>query len=336
MDTDAHESRGDAGSFVSSGTLPAAPEVLAWVAHCHARFADVTDGTVSEVYPALAVANPEHFGLCVASVGGELFAAGDSDVMFSVMSVSKPFVFALVCDVVGPDVLRQRIGVNATGWPFNSAAAIDMSSAGRTNPMVNSGALATTSHAPGSSLDDKWAFVRAGLESFAGRRLDLDQQVYQSASASNLRNRALAHLMADAGVLACDPMAAVDIYTRQCALSASARDLAVMGATLADGGVNPVTGGRVVSEESCHYTLAVMATAGMYEDSGDWLFRVGLPGKSGIAGGIVTVSPGKGALGTYSPRLDAAGNSVRGALAAELLSRRLGMDLFVSRAKTIG
>jgi glutaminase len=185
--------------------------------------------------------------------------------------------------------------------------------------MVNSGAIATTGLAPG------WEFIHEGLSRFAARELQLDEEVYGSASATNSRNQALAQLLG-----LDDPGAAVDLYTRQCSLRVSARDLAVMGATLADGGVNPVTGERVIDAAVCHYTLAVMLTAGLYEDSGDWLYDVGLPAKSGIGGGIVTISPGKGGMGTFAPRLDAAGNSVKGRLVARDLSRRLGLDLLIS------
>jgi glutaminase len=241
------------------------------------------------------------------------------------MSVSKPFAFALACEALGPDVLRERVGVDATGLPFNSLWAVERSPDGRTNPMVNSGAIATTSLVPGG-----WEALRAGLSRFAGRALRLDEDVYASAAATNALNQGIARLLESYGALDGDPAEAVDVYTRQCALRVTARDLAVMGATLADGGVNPVTGERVVDAAVCHYTLAVMLTAGLYETSGGWLYDVGLPAKSGIGGGIVTVSPGKGGMGTFAPRLDAEGNSVKGALAARFLSARLGMDLLVS------
>jgi glutaminase len=214
--------------------------------------------------------------------------------------------------------------------PFNSLAAIELSGDGRTNPMVNSGAIAATSLVPGDTIDAKWQFIREGLSRFAGHPLPLNDEVYASASATNHRNQSIARLLQSFGRIDMDPAEATDLYTKQCSLNVSAKDLAVMGATLADGGVNPITNVRVVDAEICHYALAVMTTAGLYETSGDWLFDIGLPGKSGIGGGIVTVSPGKGGLGTFSPPLDAAGNSVRGQLVARFLSQKLGMDLFVS------
>ena len=180
----------------------------------------------------------------------------------------------------------------------------------------------------------KWGFLHDGLSRFAGRAVPLDDEVYASASATNHRNRALADLLQTFGLLGCDPTEAVDLYTRQSCVRVTATDLALMGATLANGGVNPRTNERVVKAEVCHFTLAVMATAGLYETSGDWLYDVGVPGKSGIGGGIMVVSPGKGALATFAPPLDRFGNSVKGQLAARFLSRRLGLTLFASEPAT--
>jgi len=316
--------------YVSTGRLPPGQDVAALVDDAHRRYRDVEAGSVSAVYPALGRVPPGLFGICVASVDGRIRAAGDAGVAFTIMSVAKPFTFALVCDVLGPDEIQRRVGVNATGLPFNSLEALEVGEDGRTNPMVNPGAIATASFAPGRSASERWRFVRDGLSRFAARSLDLDAETLASASAANDRNRELAAGLAQRGGLGCDAVDALDVYTRQSCLHVTARDLAVMGATLADGGVNPVTGERVVSADTCRYALTVMTTAGLYETSGDWLYDVGLPGKSGIGGGIVTVSPGKGGLGTFSPPLDEAGNSVRGQLAARFLSRRLGLDLFAS------
>ncbi len=316
--------------YVSTGTLPAAGEVESLVVEAYGRYRDVEGGSVSDVYPALGRVSPALYGVCVAAVDGRVLAVGDAEVGFTIMSVAKPFTFALVCDVLGPDELQRCVGVNATGLPFNSLEAVEQAEDGRTNPMVNPGAIATVSYAPGASAEERWRFLRDGLSRFAGRPLDLDDEVLSSASATNHRNRELAAALGRRGGLGCDPADAVGVYTRQSCLSVTARDLAVMGATLADGGVNPVTRERIVSPDTCRHALAVMTTAGLYETSGDWLYGVGLPGKSGIGGGIVTVSPGKGGLGTFSPPLDAAGNSVRGQLAARFLSRRLGLDLFGS------
>ncbi len=296
----------------------------AWIDEAHERYRVIAQGDVSQVYPALAAVPADLFGICVVGTSGRVFTAGDADHEFTIMSVSKPFVFALVCAQLGPDEIRTRVGVNATGMPFNSLAAVERTEDGRTNPMVNAGAIATTSLAP------DWRFLHEGLSRFAGRELPFDDAVYASASQTNARNQGIARLLESYEALYREPAEAVDLYTRQCSLKVTARDLAVMGATLADGGVNPVTGERVIDAETCHYTLAVMLTAGLYETSGDWLYDVGLPAKSGIGGGIVTVAPGKGGMGTFAPPLDAAGNSVRGKLVARFLSARLGMDLLIS------
>jgi glutaminase len=266
-------------AYVSTGRLPPAEDVQAWMDEAHARFASNTDGHRSRVYPALAAVPPELFGICVAGVSGRQYAAGDADTGFA----------------------------------------------------INGGALATTSLASGESAEAKWSWLLDGLSRFAGRALELDAGILASARATSFRNRSIAQLLAGYGRLACGPEGAVELYTRQSCLSVTARDLAVMGATLADGGVNPITGERVIGADVCHHVLAVMVTAGFYESSGEWFYDTGLPGKSGIGGGIVTVSPGKGGLGVFAPPLDRAGNSVKGRLVARHLSRRLGLDLRVSR-----
>jgi glutaminase len=318
-------------AFVSTGRLPAPEVATALVTEAYERFKSNTDGKNSNVYPALERVASDLFGICVVGTSGNVYAAGATGYEFSIMSVSKPFVFALVCQALGPEEVRAKIGANATGLPFNSLSAVEGSATGRTNPMVNAGAIATTSLVPGATTDAKWRFIHDGLSRFAGRTLPLNDEVYASATETNFRNRSIAWLLETRNSIYCDPLQATDLYTKQCALNVSAKDLAVMGATLADGGVNPITKERVVDPNVCHYALAVMTTAGLYETSGDWLYDIGLPGKSGIGGGIVTVSPGKGGLGTFAPPLDGAGNSVKGQLVAKFLSQRLGMDLFVSK-----
>ena len=315
---------------VSTGELPEASLVQELVTSAHQRFRTNADGAPSAVYPALARVSPELFGIAVVGTRGQVLVAGDADYRFTVMSVSKPFVFALICELIGHEQAAQKLGADSTGLPFNSLAAIERAGDGRTNPMVNAGAIAATSLAPGATSNEKWQFLHRGLSRFAGRELTLNAEVYASASATNSRNRSIAALLQSYERLYCDPSEAVDLYTRQCSLDVSATDLAVMGATLADGGINPVSKQRVVDAQVCHYTLAVMVTAGLYEGSGQWLYDVGLPGKSGIGGGIVTVSPGKGGVGTFAPRLDGAGNSVKGVLANKFLSGRLGLDLLIS------
>lgn len=320
--------------YVSTGQLPDQADVHGLIADAHQRFVTVADGSNSSVYPALERADPNHFGIAVVGALGRTFEVGDARVPFTIMSVAKPFTLAIVLEQLGAEEVQRLVGVNATGMPFNSLEAVERSPGGRTNPMVNSGAIATASLVPGGSAGEKWARLLDGLSRFAGRELAIDDEVYASASATNHRNQAIARLLDAVDAIFWDPAETVDVYTRQSCLSVTAVDLAVMAATLANGGVNPLSGDRVVSATTCHDVLAVMAIAGLYETSGDWLFDVGLPGKSGIGGGILTVSPGKGGVGTYSPPLDAAGNSVRGQLATRFLSQRLGLDLFVSASPT--
>jgi glutaminase len=321
----------DEASYISTGHLPSPDEIQVLVNQAYQTFKTNTQGANSNVYPALERAPSNLFGICIASTSGNLYSSGDADYEFTIMSVSKPFVFALICQSIGPKAAREKLGANSTGLPFNSLAAIERGDKGRTNPMVNAGAIATTSLVPGGNSEAKWRFIHDGLSRFAGRELRLNHEVYASASQTNSRNQSIARLLETYGRIYLDPAVATDLYTRQCALNVSARDLAVMGATLADGGVNPRTKEHLVDAEVCHYTLAVMATAGLYETSGDWLYDVGVPGKSGIGGGIVAVSPGKGALGTFAPPLDDEGNSVKGQLVAKFFAQQLGMDLFASK-----
>lgn len=319
---------------VSTGHLPTDEEVRSLLDAGYTRYRHLRDGAVADYIPALACASPDWFGAALVGTRGRVFQVGDATLEFSVQSVSKPFVFALVVDLLGADEARRLLGVNSTGLPFNSVMAIELGQDRTINPMVNAGAIATTSLVPGDTADDKWHYVREGLSRFAGRDLQLDDEVYSSEMSSNRRNQGIAHLLDSYERMYFDPDAATDVYTRQCSLLVSATDLAVMGATLADGGVNPVTGERVVAASTCRRVLAVLATAGLYERSGDWLYDVGLPGKSGVSGGIVTIAPGKGAVGTFSPPLDAAGNSVRGQRLTRFVADGLALNLFASQPES--
>lgn len=316
---------------VSTGHLPSPETVKALVNEAHQQFRSIDDGKVADYIPILAKTPRHLFGVCVVGVSGNVHEAGDVAHEFSIQSVSKPFVFALVCQAIGAEEAQRKVGVNSTGLPFNSVMAVELNKDRTMNPMVNAGAIAATSLVPGRTADEKWRFIQHGLSRFAGRALSLNREVYESEAATNLRNRGIAKLLEGYGRMYFDALEATDIYTKQCSINVNAHDLAVMGATLADGGVNPITKERVIDAAHCKRVLAALATAGLYELSGDWLYEIGLPGKSGVAGGMVTVSPGKGGLGTFSPLLDDAGNSIRGQMAARFLSERLGLNLFASR-----
>lgn len=317
-------------AYVSTGHLPPGDHVAALVAQAHARYAGLDEGTVANYIPALARVPRNLFGISVVGVNGVSHSHGDTEHAFSIQSISKPFVFALVCQAIGAETARQKIGVNATGLSFNSVMAVELNAERTMNPMVNAGAIATTSLVPGATADEKWANIQDGLSRFAGRRLELDKEVYRSEADTNLRNRGIAKLLEGYERMYFDALETTDVYTKQCSLNVTVKDLAVMGATLADGGVNPITGERVIDEPHCRHVLAALATAGLYERSGDWLFEIGLPGKSGVSGGIVTISPGKGGLGTFSPLLDDAGNSIKGQRVTKFLSERMGLNLFAS------
>lgn len=316
--------------FVSTGTLPPLGRVAEAVRETFHWFRDDDGGECSDVYPAFERADRRQFAIAFTSVDGSRSSIGDDHRRFTLMSISKPFVLALVCEAVGSEVVRELVGVDATGLPFDSARAMERAPGGRTNPMVNPGAVATTALVPGGDDLERWAFVADGLSRFAGRDLELDGEVLDSAVASSGDVRSVAHRLHGLGGLSGDPDAAVELYTRQCCLAIDVGDLSTMGATLANGGTNPATGEVVVSPDTCHVVMASMATAGMYETSGTWLWRVGTPGSSGISGGIVTVSPGKGGLGTFAPPLDPTGNSVRGQLASEFLARELGLGVLTT------
>ncbi len=315
---------------VSTGRLPEAELVQSLLREAHTRFSACTEGRNADYIPALAAVRRDLFGIALAGVSGTEFRVGDTEVPFTIQSVSKPFVFGLICQAIGEDEARRRLGVNSTGLPFNSVIAVERTGDGLTNPMVNAGAIAATSLAPGATAEIKWRFIRDGLSQFAGRDLAIDDAVYRSEAAANQHNTGIASLLKSYDRIYFDPIEATDVYTRQCALNVTAGDLANMAATLANGGVNPATGEPVIDAVHCEHVLAVMVTAGLYESSGDWLYDIGLPGKSGVSGGMISVAPGKGGLATFAPPLDEAGNSVKGRLTARFLSEQLGLNLFAS------
>lgn len=313
-----------------TGDVPRAEIIEELLAEAFAHAEPHRRGEVADYIPTLAEADPDAFGLCVAGVDGGLHEIGDTRTLFSIQSISKAFVYALVCEEIGHDEIRDTVGVNNTGLPFNSVVAIELNDGHPMNPMVNAGALNTTALVSGSTAAEKWDTVLKGMSAFAGRPLTMDEDVYESEAETNQRNQAIARLLESYGRITHDPLEVVEVYTRQCSLTVDARDLAVMAATLSDGGVNPRTGNRVVSAEVARDTLAVLTANGLYERSGDWLFEIGLPAKSGVSGGLVTMAPGKLGIGAYAPRLDPAGNSIRGQVATAYLSRTLGLNLYAS------
>lgn len=306
--------------------MNAADAVTDALRELHTRFAGRRDGRLADYIPQLALADPDAFGLALVSMDGHRYSTGDAEVPFTVQSVSKPFVYALSLSVLGLDEVGRWVGAEPSGEAFN-AISLEPGTGRPANAMVNAGAIVTTALVPDTRDAPRFDRILDFLSRFAGRRLDVDEQVYASEALTGDRNRALAYLIRSAGPLPVDPVAAVETYFRQCSVRVTALDLAAMAATLANGGVNPVTGDAVVPEPVAAHVLAVMATCGMYDASGDWLLRVGLPAKSGVSGGLIAAGPARFGLATYSPLLDPAGTSVRGRLALGALSERFGLHL---------
>ncbi|MFL6844532.1 MAG: glutaminase A [Allosphingosinicella sp.] len=290
------------------------------------RYRTLEEGKNADYIPALAEVSSAFFGIAVAGNDSKVHEVGDSKELFSIQSISKVFTAALVMQESGDSKIEDTVGVDATGQAFNSIGAIEQFRGKEMNPFVNPGAIATVGNVKGSSPDEVWAKILQIHSDFAGRQLDVNQPVYKSESDTNQRNRAIGALMSAYERFPMDPAVAVDLYTRQCSINVSARDLAVMGATLAFGGRNPVTGKQVIDRSHVPGLLAIMATAGMYDDSGKWLYRTGLPTKSGVGGGLVGVAPGKFGIGTFAPPLDSAGNSVRGQRAITDIVRALNAN----------
>ncbi|OXB03121.1 glutaminase [Flavobacterium oncorhynchi] len=275
------------------------------------KFKDLKEGKNADYIKELANVDPNIFGIALVTTDGAVYTRGDINSMVSIQSISKVFTMAKVIEQEGPQFLEDKIGVNATGLPFNSIVAVEMNKGDKINPLVNPGAIAATSLIRGNDSIAKWKEIQKIQSDFAGRQLSINRAVYISEAGDNLRNQAIAHLLLAYNRMYFDPVEATDIYTKQCALNVNVKDLATMAATLANGGVNPITKNKVVSQTTVMYTLPVMATAGLYDNSGIWLFNSGLPAKSGVGGGILAVCPGKFGIAVISPPLDNAGNSLK-------------------------
>lgn len=301
------------------------PPLQAFLERCHEEFLDDCSGAVADYIPELQKADPAHFGVSLATIDGHVYDVGDTTVQFTIQSISKAFVFALALETLGLEHVGKIISVEPSGDAFNS---IRLTADNRPfNPMVNAGAIACTGLIHYAEGDKAFDRIHDTLSRFAGRKLGVDLAVYRSESSTGDRNRAIAWLLHNYGVLKCDVDLALDVYFRQCAILVNSHDLAVMAATLANGGVNPVNGERVISANVVARTLSVMTSSGMYDYAGEWIYRVGIPAKSGVGGGIISALPAQLGLGTFSPRLDSHGNSVRGLKACEALSSHFGLHL---------
>jgi glutaminase len=292
----------------------------------YAKVKAAQGGKNADYIPALARVNPKIFGIALVTVDGRVFTVGDIKSEVSIQSISKVFTMALVMEQQGAGPVEKNIGVDATGQAFNSIVAIETYKGLEMNPLVNPGAITATSMVKGDSRKDIWNKILNFYSDFAGRALSVNAEVFKSESETNQRNQAIASLMYAYGRIKDNPERATDIYTEQCAVSVNAKDLAIMAATLANGGKNPITGKTVMKAENVPEVLAVMATAGLYDDSGKWLYHTGLPAKSGVGGGIIAVVPGKYGIAAISPPLDSAGNSYKAQLAITQVSDALGTN----------
>jgi len=290
----------------------------------YAQFKDLKEGANADYIPALAEVDPNIYGIALVTVDGRVYTKGDVASEVSIQSISKVFTMAKVIEEQGPLSIPSNMGVDATGQVFNSIVAIEQYKGAEMNAMVNPGAITATSMVAGSTRAEIWNKILTYYSDFAGRPLTVNQEVFKSESDTNQRNQAIAMLMYAYGHIKEDPLRATDIYTEQCSVSVNAKDLATMAATLANGGTNPVTGKVLMESANVPEVLAVMATAGLYDDSGQWLYKTGLPAKSGVGGGIIAVSPGKFGIAVISPPLDAAGNSVKAQKTIEAVSNVLG------------
>jgi glutaminase len=298
-------------------------EIQSAVDAAYGKYKDLKEGKNADYIPALAKVDPNLYGIALITLDGKAYTAGDTKSEVSIQSISKVFTLANVLKETGAAAVVDNIGVDSTGRVFNSIEAIEQHKGKEINPLVNPGAIATTSMVKGSNADEKWGKIIRTYSDFAGRPLSVNQEVYKSESDTNQRNQAIAELMYAYGRIKNNPQEATDLYTRQCSVNVNVKDLAMMAATLANGGTNPVTGKVMLTPEQTAEILAVMATAGLYDDSGKWLFMTGLPGKSGVGGGLIAVSPGKFGIAVVSPPLDEAGNSVRAQKAITDISNAL-------------
>ena len=293
----------------------------------HAKYQPLADGDVATYIPELSKANPDDFGVCLVTSDGRVFAAGDCDRPFTIQSISKPFTFGMAIDELGQERVLQRVGVEPSGDAFNSIE-LQPGSNRPFNPMVNAGAITGTALLQAQHGAGALAHLLDRFSTIAGRQLEIDQAVYESERRTGHRNRAIAHLLLNFGVVHEEAEAALDLYFQQCSILVTCRDLAMMGATLSNMGCHPLTGRPALSIGSVKDVLSVMFTCGMYDYSGQWVHRVGVPAKSGVAGGVVAVVNRQLGIGTYSPRLDRFGNSARGIEACADLASQLGLHVF--------
>lgn len=327
------QKKGDSKAKTSSEDPMSPAAIQKALDEAYNKFVNVKEGKNADYIKELANVDPNIFGIAIVTADGQVYTKGDISSMVSIQSVSKVFTLARVIEEQGHQAIQDKVGVDATGQVFNSIVAVEQQRGKEINSCVNPGAIATTSLIAGKDSSAKWKSILQTHSDFAGRTLGVNEPVYISEAGDNLRNQAIAHLLLAYGRMYFDPVQSTDVYTKQCAINVNAKDLATMAATLSNGGVNPVTKKKVVSPETVQYTLPVMATAGLYDDSGIWLYNSGLPAKSGVGGGLLAVCPGKFGIAVVSPPLDAAGNSVKAQLAIKYIVEKLKANPYLIQPK---
>ncbi|HQT01197.1 MAG TPA: glutaminase A [Thiobacillus sp.] len=301
--------------------------IQTYLEQLHGRLAGLNGGAMASYIPELTKADPNWFGICLVTMDGVAYSVGDSEQLFTIQSISKPFVYATALADRGRDFVASRVGVEPSGDAFNSISLHPQTGA-PLNPMINAGAIASTSLVSGDTPEAQWQRIESSLSAFMGRDISVDESVYRSESETGFRNRAIAWMLKNFSITDGEPMASLENYFRQCSILVNCRDLAFMAATLANGGVHPLTGKRALPTEHVERVLSVMATCGMYDYAGSWLYEVGIPAKSGVGGGIIAALPGRFGIGVFSPPLDEKGNSVRGIEACKQFSRDFSLHVF--------
>ena len=325
---------GDLQSLASSITAVTSP-FRTYLNELHQMYQGVGEGAISDYIPELTTANPDWFGICVVTADGQVFEVGDCDQLFTIQSVSKAFVFGLALEEHGREYVNSKVSVEPTGEAFNSIV-LDEATNRPYNPMVNAGAIATTDLIKGYSCTERLKKLLDMFGRYTGREHDINVPIFLSEKGTGFRNQAMAYLMRNFGMVSDNIDQTLDLYYQQCSMMVNARDLAMLSATLANGGKNPVTGEQAIDQRYVQDVISVMLSCGMYDGSGEWAYRVGIPAKSGVGGGITAVVPGQLGIGTFSPLLDIKGNSLRGIKVCEDLSKDFGLHLFnVAKPKNV-
>ncbi|POY35883.1 glutaminase [Solitalea longa] len=316
-------------TFISTNAQKADKNIIQKVMNeAYEKFKNDSRGKNADYIPYLAKVDSNLYGIAIVTPDGKVYELGDSKFEFGIESISKVFVLCLALESNTPEEIAQKVGVNATGFPFNSVTSIELQGKRAVNPLVNAGAMATNSLVKVQNGNSKWKTINDYFNRLAAREIKVIDELYHSEAETNQHNQAIAILLQSYNTIYDDPIMTCDLYTRQCSFGTSAKDLAIMAATLANNGVNPVTKDKIINPQNVTKTLAVMTTSGLYEDSGQWLYDIGLPAKSGVGGGIIAVAPGKMGICVFSPRVDQAGNSVKAIETIKYIAEKLQLNIF--------